>query len=149
MNRILIIGQAPSRTSDPSEPLSGNSGRRLAALCELSHEDFLRRFERINLSNEWLGKAGKGDVVLTPREAREIAGRLRSAAVGRRIVLLGRSVATAFEVPTKPILTFRLYHDAVHAVCPHPSGVNRWWNLPGCEERARRFWTHLASAPDP
>jgi hypothetical protein len=32
MRRPLIVAQAPSSRSDPSEPLSGASGRRLAAL---------------------------------------------------------------------------------------------------------------------
>ena len=45
----LIIGQAPAAGSNPREPLSGNSGRRLAALCGIPHEAFLDAFERVEL----------------------------------------------------------------------------------------------------
>lgn len=33
--RVIVVGQAPSASSDPLVPLSGLSGRRLASLCVL------------------------------------------------------------------------------------------------------------------
>jgi uracil-DNA glycosylase len=95
MLRPLLIGQAPGPNTDPSEPLSGASGKRLAALCGLDLEEFLARFERANLLPEFPGKIGKGDrfpVALARPLARSLAGRC----LDRRVVLLGNGVASAF-----------------------------------------------------
>lgn len=99
MSRVVIIGQAPSRLSDPSEPLSGNSGRRLASLAGLSLPEFLDRFERRNLLDAWPGKAGKGDAFVRAGEARALAESLRAGLATRRVVLLGTAVARAFGLP--------------------------------------------------
>jgi len=150
--RTLVVAQAPSRTSDAHEPLTGRSGARLAVLCGLTHAEFLRRFERVNLLDAYPGKTGKGDA-FDAAAAREAAGRIAPAMHGRSTVLLGRNVAAAFMGPTlagaiKPLAWLNCTGFRV-ACCPHPSGVCQWWNDPANVRRARRFWRSLwlAGAP--
>lgn len=146
--RPIIVGQAPSRISDPGEPLSGRSGARLAALCGLTLPDFLARFERINLVPDWQGKAGKGDASVTAPDARDRAGLLRAAFSGRRIVVLGAINAAAFGLDW-PKFSFRSHWGGEFAWSPHPSGFNLFWNDPIGAEIGRQFWSQLAQESDP
>lgn len=141
--KVIIIGQAPSRLSDAAEPLSGRSGERLARLCGLDLATFLVRFERLNVAENWPGKAGKGDRYFGAREARRAADDLRSLLAGRSVVVLGSANAAAFRL-TVPAFRFQQVGEARIAWSPHPSGVNLWWNDPANEDRARRFWRQLA-----
>ena len=145
MSRVVIIGQAPSRLSDPREPLSGNSGRRLAALSGLTTAEFLDRFERRNLLDAWPGKAGKGDKFAGAGEARALAESLRAGLATRRVVLLGTGVARAFGFPGEPFL-FGEHWEGSFAMVPHPSGTNRWWNDRERVAQAQRFWSNLATS---
>lgn len=144
----LIIGQAPGPKTDPAEPLSGPSGRRLAALCELSLDDFLACFQRVNLMNRFPGKAGKGDAFRIDR-ARRAALRLSQSFGGRKVVLLGNHVARAFEVlPISPPGAFMPMWGGLVTIFPHPSGISRWWNDPKNVRLASQFWRMLAQAAD-
>ncbi len=141
----LIVGQAPSRLSDPREPLSGRSGARLAALCGLSLDAFVVLFERVNLLDYFPGKAGKGD--LFPHEvARFSACAMTPKLRQRRTVLLGGKVAAAFHLHRRPLLEWfeEVGDGALVAVAPHPSGVSSWWNEPTNVVAARRFWRAFA-----
>lgn len=151
MRRPLIVGQAPGPNTDPARPLSGRCGRRLAELCGLGPDDFALLFERVNVISDFPGKAGKGDL-FPLREAQEIAGgmMMNGDLSDRPVVLLGDHVARAFFLPRAlkpfvwiPGLAFRI------AICPHPSGVNRWWNEEANVRRARRFWRRLAREATP
>lgn len=135
----IIVGQAPSRSSDPSEPLSGRSGERLAFLCNCTHGEFLAAFERRNLLDAFPGKDGKGDGFVSPGEARLLAIPLISQFIDRRIILLGNMVATAFGVEYPHYAFFR-HLGASYTVTPHPSGINRHWNEPGSVQTAAVFW---------
>jgi len=139
----LLIGQAPSGSSDSDEPLSGRSGRRLAELCDLEFDAYLRLFERRNLLQDLPGKAGKGDQSVTLREGRVLARACLGLCVGRRVVLLGFSTARMFDL-VGPALAFSPHWRGEFAFCPHPSGVNSWWNVAENQARARRFWRKLA-----
>lgn len=148
--KVVIVGQAPSRTSDPREPLSGRSGARLAALCGITLTEFLDRFERRNLLGEFPGRreAVEGDYYVGVAEARRIADGLRPALRGRSAVVLGAVNAAAFRI-TAPAFRFQELDGLRLAWSPHPSGVSRWWNDRANEERARRFWRSLVEAPCP
>jgi uracil-DNA glycosylase len=135
---VIIIGQAPGPRGD-GEPLSGQAGRRLSALCGLTVDAYLAQFERVNLLTHFPGKAGKGDAFPLPA-ARKAAAALLPALEGRRVVLLGGKVAAAFGLQQAPLLVWRPLGGAMVAVAPHPSGINRWWNDPRNVRRARRFW---------
>lgn len=128
---MIVVGQAPGPNTDPREPLSGMTGRRLDALCRAPHD-------RVNLLGRWPGRAGKGDA-FPMALARPVARSMAPALRGRRVVLLGRQVAAAFDLRG----AWFQWCDGGHfdyAVAPHPSGVNHWWNDPSNMRRARRFW---------
>lgn len=142
--KIVLIGQAPSRHS--IEPFGGRSGDRLAALSGMAPLAFRQTYERLNLLTSYPGKVGKGDAF--PRAV----ARLRAAdmvlkLLDRRVVLVGAGVAAAFRVDDLPILTWVRVYNADFAICPHPSGINRWWNDPDNAAAARAFWTGLAGHP--
>lgn len=146
--RPLLIGQAPGPRSDPAEPLAGRCGARLAYLCGLPLDEFMRRFERVNLLDRFPGKNGKGDAFdrpLAERGAVRLA--MAKAFVGRQVVLLGGHVAGTFgfrgEVPLLAFDFTPLFPGGV-ALCPHPSGISMWWNEPANVDAAREFWRVLA-----
>lgn len=140
--RTVVVGQASSRTSDPAEPLSGRSGQRLAELCGVTMPEFLERFERINLLVGWQGKSGKGDR-FDPAEAPERVAKTMEYLRGRNVVVLGAINATSLGV-LWPKLSFRPFNAGNFAWCPHPSGINVWWNDRVNVAEARRFWTVTA-----
>lgn len=140
--RTVIVGQAPSRTSDPAEPLSGRSGQRLAELCGITMPDFLERFERINLLVGWQGKNGKGDR-FEPGAAPERVAQALLYLRARNVIILGAINSTSLGV-IWPKLSFRPFNAGNFAWCPHPSGINVWWNDRVNVAMARRFWTEAA-----
>ncbi len=151
MKRPLIIGQAPSATSDPDQALSGASGERLAELAGLSHAGFLRLFECINLIEAYPGRKPKGDV-FPVEAARESALSLifSGRMIDRRVVMLGASVADAFGLYGEvPWLRWHRRATMSLALCPHPSRIVQWWNAPGNVADARRFWRALVLESDP
>jgi len=126
-NRLLLLGQAPGRNGDSRRPLEGRIGRRLAALGGLSFEEYLERTERTNLFDEWPGKNGKGDA-WDAKEARRLADLSKPSLNGRRVIFVGRNVASAFGCSDLPWLSWRKLSGAKVAVIPHPSGIVLWWN---------------------
>jgi len=140
----VLVGQAPSKTSDVEKPLSA---RPLStSLCQLLSCDlltYLSSFERINLLNAWPGSSKKGDLFparLGAERAKELIPYFR----GREVILLGRNVAKAFGLRDEfPLLRYRQEHCCEMAVVPHPSGVNLWWND---EENKKAAATFLKSA---
>jgi hypothetical protein len=131
---VYLVGQAPSRTSDPSRPLAGRPCAFLGSLVGLDADAFRRRFRCLNLLQAFPGKAGKGDAFpIAP--ARSAAAQVR----GRRLLLLGRNVARAFGHADAPLLRWERRGGRLVAVLPHPSGINVWWNEPRNRRAARRF----------
>lgn len=147
--RPLIVGQAPSQTSDPAEPLSGRSGVRLAEFAGLTLPEFLARFERRNLVDEWPGKAGKGDRPPGTEDSARAAEALSPLLRGRLTVLLGDHVARAFRFDPGTRLIWHWRRGGWLAVSPHPSGVSRWLNDPVNADYYRSFWTRLAAGRGP
>lgn len=147
----LIIGQAPGPNTDPAVPLGGRCGDRLADLCGLELKDFFLLFERVNLIQKFPGKLTKGDAFPLD-EARKgaIDVLIMSHVHERKIVLLGDNVAKAFGFNPSTLPTLQMHRRPAFpfagvATCPHPSGVNRWWNEPDNVKRARRFWRRIAA----
>lgn len=131
---MTVVGQAPGPNTDPAEPLSGASGRRLAALCGSAFP-----FERVNVLDAWPGRCGKGDAFPKPVRS-PLVRSLAAGGADHRVVLLGRSVASLFGLAAVPWFEWR----GRFVVVPHPSGISHWWNDPANVERARRFWWALA-----
>lgn len=125
--KVVIIGQAPSRLSDPREPLSGRSGARLASLCGITLPEFLDRFERRNLLDAFPGRreGTEGDFYVGLREARRIAEGLLPGLRSRSTVVLGATNMAAFGI-TAPAFRFQDLAGCRLAWSPHPSGVSRW-----------------------
>ncbi len=140
----LLIGQAPSRTGDPSQPLRGYCGMKLASLFGISTASYLKRFDRNNLINHYPGKNGKGDFFdLLEARDRAIDTTIMIAIIPRPYVLLiGRNVARAFRKNQRYFERFDLHGSPAYVV-PHPSGISRWWNEPGNRAKAQRFFKRL------
>ena len=173
----LLVGEAPSAHGDPTKPLTGNVGRRLAHAAGLGFPaPFLRCFGRVNLLQEFPGYAdGKGGgATFPPDEARAAARTLvfelmRDAEVRARrpprphLILLGRRVAAAFDCDKFGEAWF--IRQAVQltvlgsleeslggsqfdaTVVPHPSQLSRWWNDPANLARAQAFFLSLRAGP--
>lgn len=136
--RLLLIGQAPSRSGDPSRPLEGRIGRMLAELAGISLDGYMKLTERTNLLGEWLGKAGKGDS-WDALAARERASELEQVFPDREAILLGRNVARAFGLGDLPWLTWTEKFGGKLALVPHPSGIVMWWNSAANRSAASAF----------
>lgn len=143
--RPLIVGEAPSRLGDPSKPITGKCGAKLAEFAGLTGPEFRRVFARMNLLQRWPGSAGKG-TRWDAAEARRLATEARrSRFVGRRtVLLLGWRVAAAFEVRVEGYFVQACCGGATAIVVPHPSGVNRWYNEPANRKRMVRFMRRVA-----
>lgn len=144
-----MIGQAPSRTGDPSRPCAGRSFERFAraAGAESRREvlAFFAHFERTNVLDVYPGGDGKGDA-FPLREARAAADAMRPGLDGRAVVLVGKATARAFRIRGPECfdwLTEEPAPGSCAVVVPHPSGVNRWWNETENRDRARRFFRVL------
>jgi uracil-DNA glycosylase len=138
--RTLLLGQAPSRESDPDVPLGGRSGAALAALAGLA--DLRDAFDVENLLPEWPGKNGKGDrfpIVEARMRLLDLVARERDR---ERVICVGKNVARAV-LPRSRQECFRWYDSPLFwpriAVVPHPSGINLVWNDPNARERASKF----------
>lgn len=132
--RPWLIGELNPFGGDPDMALyplpENSSGGRLARTLGLSRTDYLRAFERRNLCTE------KWRLSL----ARCAAGQFLAEANGAPIVLLGAKVCAAFAVPFAPFTGYVDERAPAHplvVVLPHPSGLNRMWNQPGAQDRAR------------
>lgn len=141
--RPLIIGEAPSKNEFPPTPIEGRIGRRLASYAGLSFEEFLTRFDRVNLLSVRQDTAEKGftfDRVAALESWRIIARRIKP---GQTVLLLGKRVADAVGCVNDYFEPCRLVGGITLYVVPHPSGVSRWWNDEKNKERMRGFMTEL------
>lgn len=138
----LFVGESNPYGSFPEfalypEPQHSAGGRLCRLVLRLDPDDYLERFDRVNLC------VGAWDL----RAAAKEADRLRSEAAengSRTIVLLGAKVCSAFGLAFMPFTVidgFSLRHpfaDSGNVVrLPHPSGLSRAWGEPGAFERAR------------
>lgn len=138
---VLLVGQAPSRTSKPREALLRTD---LATLCSLSLEDYGKAFARTNVLTRYPGRAAKGDL-FPVEEAREGARALTQVLDRfRLVVLLGRGVEKAFGLPAESWFEIKSDLGTRVVTVPHPSKVNTWWNDKKNVRAAKRFWTKIA-----
>lgn len=126
----LLVGELNPYGIDPKFALypvpKYASGARLAEILNLSRGRYLDRFDRVNLCiGEWSMKEARLTAEKILNQERDV------------VILLGRKVATAFDVHVD-LLTACLVGDGATAyVIPHPSGLNRFWNEPDARERVR------------
>ena len=142
----LIVGQAPNAgASAEFVPLSGLAERRLARLAGVEVHELWQRFERRNLLDGHPGRKPRAEkhTARAGYRLHQSSGdefpmeQARAAAVDidvsdyRLVVLLGLSVANAFQLPRPRLLT--LDRDTLPCptiVLPHTSGVSHFWNDP-------------------
>lgn len=126
--KTILVGMNNPLSRDPRAALwpdpPGCAGHRLwtmlHARCGCSPGEYARAFERVNLV---VGRE------YDPRRARAAAERLSEEWAGRRVVVLGSAVRTAFRLP--PVLaTPVLSRGVTFRQLPHPSGRCRWYNDP-------------------
>lgn len=156
MKLPLIVGESPSRTSDPSLPLSGRCGEKLLSLTGLKRrEDLLRVADLANVFDSWTGeKPGAAKGFRWPRkEARARVLARADLYEGRPVVVaLGKRVAGSLGVVKPANLTTRIVSlgndDGVRVfTLPHPSGVNRFWNDPTDAKRAALMLRAILEVP--
>lgn len=147
MSKIIILGQAPAATYGEEEPLAGAARDALLRYAGRvnRHDLWQQLVEPMNLLDYYPGKQGKGDR-FPVAEAEAAAWNMIEELHGRTVVMLGKNVMKAFglkldwfqwKTVTSCGCTFEV------AVCPHPSGVNRWWNSSTNKEKAKRFLDRL------
>lgn len=162
--RTLLIGQAPGPNTDPELPLfpvpRTSAGGRLQEMMGLTRGEYLATFERVNLLYKFPGRH-KRDDKFPLAHARLAARAMKPLLAGRDVVLVGRNVATAFELEAdffdwvewpvrRRCVVTRDPGTCRVAVVPHPSGRNHWYNKPENRELARAFWEdHLKKVADP
>lgn len=158
--KTVIVGIAPARPGEEGQPLSAiapqSTGRKIADMMGVAPKEYMRAFDRINLCpfarasgipvNEW-----------KPAASNLGASLLR----GRRVILLGVNVAQCFGLVIAPKHDYLKWWDYPgtsvpgygligwnagsrrppfsHAILPHPSGRNRWYNEPENKEAASLF----------
>ena len=71
--------------------------------------------------------------------ARVEARALLTLAKGRTLVLLGKKVCDAFQVPFDPFQLDESPSGQKYVILPHPSGRNRMWEADGAIERAQEL----------
>lgn len=140
---VILIGEAPSCSSDPWQPLSGASGKRLAKWLG---KDPAKVFCLANLLDRWPGKGRKGSAwpaSAARKRVKEVARVMAGHGLPRRLVLVGGRVASAFGFRRMEPLKWRrarLGGRSVEvALLPHPSGTNMWYSDKANERAAARF----------
>jgi uracil-DNA glycosylase len=139
----ILVGEAPSASSDPWNPLSGMTGRRLR---QWLGRDPATVFCLANLLDRWPGKGRKGSrfpLALAKRRARAAARVMALRGMPGRLVFVGARVASAFGFRRMEPLKWRratLGGRRVDvALLPHPSGCNMYYNRRANVESAARF----------
>lgn len=148
VERVLLIGQAPSAATNPDLPLYPHNrscaGGRLVEFFGITKGEYLNSYDRCNLLPFYPGKSGRGDR-FPMREARLCASAVSPFLSGRVVIFVGRSVATAFGYD-KRVIDFFTWRERTRrgspftfGLIPHPSGLNRVFNSTESRVRAKRF----------
>lgn len=149
MPNLTIVGEAPSRSSDPKRPFAGASGRTLAKLAGLDgYEELAARASLANVLKRWPGEgfAGEKGSRFPIKKARRAASRMKFED-GHLVVLAGKRVADAFGIRFSDYFNWKILRRGGVLrwfVCvPHPSGCNRWFNYRKNVKVAERFFREL------
>jgi hypothetical protein len=136
--RVLLVGEAPARGT--SRPFEGNSGVRLRELIgdeAFGRLDLANLYKRPMPSDGW--KGSHFPAVLARRQAKQFG---LPGGKGVVVLLAGKRVAKAFGVEARYFEPCLLRRRVCYVV-PHPSGVNRWYNVEINRWRAKQFFCAL------
>ncbi|MEO5334227.1 MAG: hypothetical protein H7839_19610 [Magnetococcus sp. YQC-5] len=145
--RIILLGSAPSRDSDPTNPLlPGRSKRGTAAsllrMMEMDVDSFSIAFERLYLIPLHPGRNLGGDN-FPARLVREGVARIGRIIAGRTVVLVGKKTASAFGIDHVAPFEWVQSTGASMAWVPNPCGINTWWNDPDNKRAGAAFLVAL------
>lgn len=139
MSDVLLVGELNPHGGDPRFALydypEHSAGAHLRRILGLDTERYLA-IRRTNLCR------GRWTMAEARRKVESLVA--DQGAPWRRIVMLGRRVAAAFDCADVPAYTSAVRcfdgswpREFVMVAIPHPSGLNREWDAPGAAERAR------------
>ena len=169
MTRPLLVGLQNPLSDDPRYALypepDGCAGHRLYEMlgAPWGRNDYLRAFDRVNLLRGHERVGGRGYAARLRHAGAKLSDEIVSRS-SRFVVLLGADVYRAVLRPTGgprtkvPWLAWQRFGfpgppDLVawmanFLALPHPSGRNRWYNVPGNREAAARELRRLAVMGD-
>lgn len=138
MTKPLILGMNAPRGGEPLLPTCPNSaGRRLWDLSGLSLEDYVSLFERDNVL--------RGKQQWSWKKARSSAQSVKTEVRGRHVIVLGRDVWRALDLPATAVaLDTVTSGDSYWTLVPHPSGKNLWYNSIENRDRVREWFRNFA-----
>jgi hypothetical protein len=154
MSKVLLVGQAPSRSSGRATAFDGSSGKRLAKILGIPWGSFYDYFDTANLFKRWPGKHGgkyayrdKGDR-FPLGSARRSAKRLEKTFPSYPVVTFaGSRTARAFGYQVPFFTWFDRRDGGVGMVIPHPSGTNLLYHEPRTRLRTKsQVWGAIALA---
>lgn len=139
---LLIVGMAPSSSSDPRKPLDCVSGRVLASY--FGHERVSDFADAVNILERYPGKSKrfKGDrfpMKLARKRVLDVVGLFQNY---RYVVVLGAGPKRVLEIEDW-FECSKIFGARVTAV-PHPSGCNHWYNNQANQLKVRGFLGGLA-----
>lgn len=141
--RLLLVGEDhglnPGTPRTDRYALTGRGSRRIASLAGIARETYYRETTRTNVvrhPDDWY------DSILVEQGAERVRVMMRDH---ERTVVLGRRAAHALRLDDVPLLEWWSWYvdgggSRLVARCPHPSGLNRWWNDETRTGAARAFW---------
>lgn len=137
-DRLIIMGEGPGSYTRPLVlyPYPVNcTGHRLMKLMGVKRFEYMH-MDRRNLFPLYPGKSGKGAAFPTSR-ARGLAREVAPSLAGYNVLFIGLRLARAFWSDPVPLQWFEGMYR--HAVVPHTSGVNHWWNDPDNRAQGEAF----------
>lgn len=146
MSNILLIGHVPGPLPEGLEFMGslGNASVRFAGLCGIEHKALLQYFDFENLLGSTAKNLKEDDPFLVGM-ARAKARMMRVR--GRTVVLIGHSVARAFNIADDKPLTWLPRWEATMAWMPNPIEGSPWYEVPKNVEKAKVFCRMLIPLP--
>lgn len=147
--KTVFVGQQPNSYADEGSALpihAGSTGQKLVTMMGVTPAAFEQNFIRVNVS------AIHDPEGFTPSYHRHSARNMLPLLEGRRVVLLGPAVASAFDWDRNDYTYCRFYdHPDFHilwAVIPHPSGLNRLYNDPEVKRQVEELLNYVWETRD-
>jgi len=141
--RLILIGEAPG-PGKKGPTLQGRAGKRLAGFVGITLDDLVRQADLLNLLDEYPGPT------FPKARGRSAAAMLSPTLADQRVIALGQNVAHCLGlIPERDRFPILLWTPldlwggknlrCRAAVVPHPSGLNRWYNVSANRDLVREF----------
>lgn len=146
MSKILLIGHVPGPLPEGLEFMGslGNASQRFAGFCGIGHNSLMLYFDFENV----LGATARNLKDDDPFLATMARIKARSMAVrGRTVVLIGHSVARAFNASAYKPMTWLPLWESTMAWMPNPSEGAAFYEKPKNVELAKVFCRMLIPLP--